>query len=73
MHSFRAMAKTLLGDMVGFRPDFVEQELAHVVRAPHGRAYNRTAHLPERLKKMQQWADDPERLAVVAYGVVSQI
>jgi hypothetical protein len=27
------------------------------VRDPNGRAYNRTAHLPERRKMMQQWAD----------------
>ena len=31
--------------------------MAHVVRDPNGRAYNRTAHLPERRKMMQQWAD----------------
>jgi hypothetical protein len=27
------------------------------VRDPNGRAYNRTAHLPERRKMMQAWAD----------------
>jgi hypothetical protein len=27
------------------------------VKDPNGRAYNRTAHLPERKKMMQQWAD----------------
>ncbi|MCE4352195.1 integrase, partial [Xanthomonas hortorum pv. cynarae] len=27
------------------------------VRDPNGRAYNRTAHLPERRKMMQGWAD----------------
>ncbi len=31
--------------------------LPHAVRDPNGRAYNRTAHLPERRKMMQQWAD----------------
>ena len=30
---------------------------AHAVRDPLGRAYNRTAHLPERRKMMQGWAD----------------
>jgi hypothetical protein len=32
------------------------------VRDPNGRAYNRTAHLPERRKMMQQWADYLDRL-----------
>jgi len=31
--------------------------LAHAVRDPNGRAYNRTAHLAERRKMMQTWAD----------------
>lgn len=30
---------------------------AHAVRDPNGRAYNRTAHLPERREMMQTWAD----------------
>jgi hypothetical protein len=39
------------------RPDFIEHQLAHAVRDPNGRAYNRTAHLVERRKMMQMWAD----------------
>jgi integrase len=57
MHGFRAMARTILDEVLGFRPDFIEHQLAHAVRDPNGRAYNRTAHLPERKKMMQQWAD----------------
>ena len=30
----------------GVRPDYIEHQLAHAVRDPNGRAYNRTAHLP---------------------------
>ena len=56
-HGFRAMARTLLDEEVGFRPDVIEHQPAHVVRDPNGRAYNRTAHLPERRKMMQEWAD----------------
>jgi integrase len=56
-HGFRAMARTILDEVLGFRPDFIEHQLAHAVRDPNGRAYNRTAHLPERRKMMQQWAD----------------
>lgn len=56
-HGFRAMARTLLDEVLGFRPDYIEHQLAHVVRDPLGRAYNRTAHLPQRRAMMQAWAD----------------
>ena len=56
-HGFRAMARTILDEVLGFRPDFIEHQLAHAVRDPNGRAYNRTAHLAERRKMMQEWAD----------------
>jgi len=36
---------------------YPEISLAHAVRDPNGRAYNRTAHLEERRKMMQTWAD----------------
>lgn len=56
-HGFRAMARTLLDEVLGFRPDFIEHQLAHAVRDPLGRAYNRTSHIEERTKMMQAWAD----------------
>jgi integrase len=56
-HGFRAMARTILDEVLGFRPDYIEHQLAHAVRDPNGRAYNRTAHLPARHKMMQAWAD----------------
>jgi integrase len=56
-HGFRAAARTILDEVLGVRPDFIEHQLAHSVRDPNGRAYNRTAHLPERHKMMQAWAD----------------
>jgi integrase len=57
VHGFRALARTVLDEVLGFRADFIEHQLAHAVRDPNGRAYNRTAHLPERHKMMQSWAD----------------
>lgn len=57
IHGFRALARTILDEVLGFRPDFIEHQLAHAVRDPNGRAYNRTAHLNERRKMMQTWAD----------------
>ncbi len=56
-HGFRAMARTVLDEVLHVRPDYIEHQLAHAVRDPNGRAYNRTAHLPERRKMMQDWAD----------------
>jgi len=56
-HGFRAMARTILDEVLNVRPDLIEHQLAHAVKDPNGRAYNRTAHLLERKKMMQQWAD----------------
>ena len=56
-HGFRAMARTILDEILQVRPDFIEHQLAHAVRDPNGRAYNRTAHLAERRKMMQVWSD----------------
>lgn len=56
-HGFRAMARTILDEVLNFRPDYIEHQLAHAVKDANGTAYNRTAHLPERRKMMQAWAD----------------
>jgi integrase len=56
-HGFRAMARTILDEVLNVRPDIIEHQLAHAVRDPNGRAYNRTRFLAERRKMMQQWAD----------------
>ncbi len=65
-HGFRAMARTILDGVLGFRPDYIEHQLAHAVRDPLGRAYNRTAHLAERRKMMQVWADYLDSLRMSA-------
>ncbi|MBD3821179.1 MAG: integrase arm-type DNA-binding domain-containing protein [Thiotrichales bacterium] len=56
-HGFRAMARTVLEEVHDFRPEVIELQLAHAVRDPLGRAYNRTKHLAERKRMMQVWAD----------------
>ncbi|HDS3836891.1 TPA: integrase arm-type DNA-binding domain-containing protein [Legionella pneumophila] len=61
-HGFRATARTLLDEVLRVRSDIIEHQLAHAVRDPNGRAYNRTAHLIERKKMMQDWADYLDRL-----------
>jgi integrase len=61
-HGFRAMARTVLDEVLGFRVDIIEHQLAHSVKDPLGRAYNRTKHLDERRRMMQAWADYLEAL-----------
>jgi integrase len=61
-HGFRAMARTILDEVLGERVDYIEHQLAHTVKDPNGRAYNRTAHLPARKKMMQRWADYLDKL-----------
>lgn len=61
-HGFRAMARTIMDEVQGERVDLIEHQLAHAVKDPNGRAYNRTAHLPARREMMQRWADYLDRL-----------
>ncbi|AUM11976.1 tyrosine-type recombinase/integrase [Ketobacter alkanivorans] len=56
-HGFRATARTILDEVLCFRVDLIEHQLAHTVRDTNGRAYNRTKHLPQRKDMMQKWAD----------------
>lgn len=61
-HGFRAMARTIMDEVLGERVDFIEHQLAHTVKDPNGRAYNRTAHLPARKLMMQRWANYLDKL-----------
>lgn len=61
-HGFRAMARTIMDEVLGERVDLIEHQLAHAVKDPNGRAYNRTAHLPARKEMMQRWADYLDKL-----------
>ncbi len=67
-HGFRATARTILHERLGFSPDVIEAQLAHSVRDTLGRAYNRTEFVDQRRKMLQAWADylDKLRLAVNA-------
>ena len=56
-HGFRAMARTLLDEELKYRVDYIEHQLAHAVKDPLGRAYNRTKHMDERVEMMQRWGD----------------
>ncbi|SEO19930.1 Integrase [Duganella sp. CF517] len=63
-HGFRAMARTILDEVLEERVDLIEHQLAHRVIDPNGRAYNRTAHLPARKAMMQRWADYLDKLRI---------
>lgn len=56
-HGFRATARTLLHERLGYNPDAIEAQLGHRVPDRLGGAYNRTKHLEERTRMMQEWAD----------------
>ena len=56
-HGFRATARTILDEVLGYRVDWIEHQLAHAVKDPTGRAYNRTSFLKDRAAMMQGWAD----------------
>jgi integrase len=61
-HGFRAMARTILDEVLNYPVEWIEHQLAHAVRDANGRAYNRTAHLPQRKEMMQGWANYLENL-----------
>ena len=61
-HGFRAMARTILHEVLSTRPEVIEHQLAHRVPDALGSAYNRTQFLAERKTMMQQWADYLDKL-----------
>ena len=65
-HGFRAMARTILEEVLEVNPVYIEQQLAHAVKDANGTAYNRTKHLAKRIAMMQQWADYLDSLRVGA-------
>ncbi|NTU54453.1 MAG: tyrosine-type recombinase/integrase [Chlorobiaceae bacterium] len=69
-HGFRATARTILDEELGWRVDLIEHQLAHVVKDPNGRAYNRTTFLAERRAMMQAWGD---YLAGLKVGMDGQV
>lgn len=61
-HGFRAMARTILHEVLDIAPEVIEHQLAHKVPDALGSAYNRTKFLPARKAMMQQWADYLDKL-----------
>lgn len=61
-HGFRAAARTMLAERLGFHSDQIELQSARKVRDGMGDTYNRTQWLAERTRMMQDWADYCDRL-----------
>ena len=59
-HGFRAMARTMLDEILGYRVDIVEHQLGAFQETSRS-AYNRTKHLDER-KMMQGCIDYLDKL-----------
>lgn len=55
-HGFRAMASSLLNGL-GYNPDVIERQLAHIEGNKIRAAYHRTEYLEERTAMMQAYAD----------------
>ncbi|MBV8603909.1 MAG: site-specific integrase [Pelomonas sp.] len=62
-HGFRATARTMLVERLGFDETIVEAQLAHSVRDNLGRAYNRTEFIDQRRAMMTAWANYLDALA----------
>ena len=61
-HGFRASARTMLAERLGFDDRIIEAQLAHTVTDSLGRAYNRTEFVAQRRAMMQAWADYLDKL-----------
>lgn len=61
-HGFRAMARTILVERLGYPVEVVEMQLGHAVRDVHGRAYNRATFFEQRQEMLQTWADYLDQL-----------
>lgn len=56
-HGFRALAMSTLKEVLGYRHEVVDRQLARAQRDKPESAYDRTKYLEERRKMMQCWAD----------------
>lgn len=72
-HGFRATARTLLDEVLEYRIEWIECQLAHAVKDANGRAYNRTSYIKQRTKMMAAWANylDDLRAAARSENVIS--
>jgi len=63
-HGFRATARTMIREYLGWDPDVIERHLAHVSDEELGGSYDRAVFLVQRKTMVQQWADFLDDLQV---------
>lgn len=56
-HGFRATARTIIREYLGWDPDVIERHLAHVSKEELGASYDRATFLAQRKVMVQQWVD----------------
>jgi integrase len=69
-HGFRAMAKTVMLEVLKMPDQYIELQLGHKIRDPNGGAYHRAKFLEDRQEMMQVWADYLDGLKDKASGNV---
>lgn len=62
-HGFRATARTLIRELLGWDREVIERHLAHVSDEELGGSYDRATHLDQRRRMVQMWADLLDDLA----------
>jgi integrase len=62
-HGFRATARTMIREYLGWDRDVIERHLAHVSDEELGGSYDRTTFLAQRREMVQLWADFLDELA----------
>lgn len=60
-HGFRAMARTLIEEQLGYDAKIIEIQLGHKIKT-HNAAYDRTQFYDKRVQMMQDWADYLDKL-----------
>ena len=62
-HGFRATARTLIRELLGWDREVIERHLAHVSDESLGDSYDRATFLDQRRLMVQAWADLLDDLA----------
>ena len=71
-HGFRATARTLVRELLGWDREVIERHLAHVSDEELGGSYDRTTHLEQRRRMIQAWANLLDDLAAGKLEVLSK-
>ena len=70
-NGFRTTARTILGEVLNFRREWIEHQLACQVEVSNGQAHKHTTHLSGHRHMMQAWADYLDYLVESSKGTVS--